>query len=345
MAIPITTRRVFRLALTVALSLAGAYGFAFDLPYIAPIFALVFTLKPAPPMGYKSLLGLVVVVCVTTGSGLILIPLLNEYPVTALLLVALGLYASSYLTVGKGKAAVGSLLTMGLTLVSAAGYGNFTTGRTVVVALVCGIVLAVLCQRIVYVFLPELPSNKANPAKPVKTGATHANWIALRATLIVFPTYLLGLTNPSVYLPLMMKAVSLGQQVSLTDARHAGRELLGSTLVGGIFAVLFWYGLSLYPNLWMFFLWMFGFGLYFACKLYGVIPSRYSGAFWANVVITMLIMLGPAVQDSASGKDVYKAFAVRLSLFFAVTLYAWLAVYVFDAWRSRRLRRIARVES
>ena len=141
-----------------------------------------------------------------------------------------------------------------------------------------------------------------------------------------------------------MKSVSLGQQVSLTDARHAGRELLGSTLIGGVFAVLFWCGLSLYPNLWMFFLWMLGFGLYFACKLYGVLTSRYSGAFWSNVVITMLIMLGPAVQDSASGKDVYKAFAVRLSLFFAVTFYAWLAVYVFDAWRTRRLRRIAGVK-
>lgn len=340
--IPITARRVFRLALIVALSLAGAYGFAFDLPYVAPIFALMFTLKPAPPMGYQSLLGLVVVVCVTTGSGLILIPLLNEYPLTALLLVALGLYASSYLTVGKGKAAVGSLLTMGLTLISAAGYGNSAAGRTVVVALISGIVLAVLCQRIVYQFFSELPSDGIKPARPVKAGPTDANWIALRATLIVFPAYLLGLTNPSVYLPIIMKSVSLGQQVSLTDARHAGRELLGSTLIGGVFAVLFWYGLSLYPNLWMFFLWMLGFGFYFACKLYKVIASRYSGAFWSNVVITMLIMLGPAVQDSASGKDVYKAFAVRLSLFFAVTFYAWLAVYVFDAWRARRLRRIAR---
>jgi hypothetical protein len=54
----------------------------------------------------------------------------------------------------------------------------------------------------------------------------------------------------------------------------------------------------------------------------------------------MLILLGPAVEDSANGKDVYAAFAVRMGLFIAVTLYAWLAVYVLEQLRSRHLRRI-----
>lgn len=330
---------MFRLALTVALTLAGAYGLALNLPYIAPIFALMFTIKPAPPMGYKSLLALLVVVCITTGSGLLMIPVLNAYPLTALMLIALGLYFSNYLTVVKRKAAVGGLLTVGLTLISAAGYGNFSAGRMVVEALITGVVLAVLCQRIVYLLFPEPTRVAVKKSKPAVSDTKDANWIALRATMIVFPAYLLGLTNSSVYLPIIMKSVSLGQQVSLVDAKHAGRELLGSTFMGGVFAVLFWYGLSLHPNLWMFFLWMLGFSVYFACKLYRILPSKVSGAFWSNTVITMLIMLGPAVQDSASGKDVYKAFAVRLCLFVGVTLYAWLAVYVFEGWRARRLRR------
>jgi hypothetical protein len=47
-------------------------------------------------------------------------------------------------------------------------------------------------------------------------------------------------------------------------------------------------------------------------------------------------MLGPAVEDSANGKDVYQAFAVRMALFVAVTLYAWLAIHLLEQWRSRR---------
>jgi hypothetical protein len=44
----------------------------------------------------------------------------------------------------------------------------------------------------------------------------------------------------------------------------------------------------------------------------------------------MLILLGPAFEDSASGKDVYAAFAVRMGLFVAVTLYAWPATWCWN---------------
>jgi len=87
-------------------------------------------------------------------------------------------------------------------------------------------------------------------------------------------------------------------------------------------------------------LWMLLFGIYFSGKFYQLIASRFPASFWQNVVVTMLILLGPAVEDSANGKDVYAAFAVRMGLFVAVTLYAWLAVYVLEHLRTRRLRRL-----
>ncbi len=166
-----------------------------------------------------------------------------------------------------------------------------------------------------------------------------SDWIALRATLIVLPAYLLALTNPSMYLAIIMKAVSLGQQGSVINARDAGRELLGSTFLGGCFAILFWFMLGMVTNLWMFFWLMLLFGVYFSSKIYQIIPSRYTATFWLNVAVTMLILLGPAVEDSANGKDVYAAFAVRMGLFLAVTLYAWLAVYILEQLRTRRLSR------
>ncbi len=63
----IQARRIFRLSSTMALSLGCAYAFAFPLPFIAPIFALMLTLKPAPPMRWKSLLGLLVLTLLTLG--------------------------------------------------------------------------------------------------------------------------------------------------------------------------------------------------------------------------------------------------------------------------------------
>lgn len=335
---PIAARRVFRLSLTVALSLAAGYALNRPLPYLAPIFALVLTITPSPPMGFKGLFGLSLLVIITMGIGLLLIPLLINFPASGLLIVALGLFLSNTLSVNKGKGPVGTFLTMGLTLITAQGVANFEAALSVGNALLVGIGLAVLCQRIVYPFFPEVasPAGSADEAAP---DSGQSSWIAIRATLIVFPAYLMALINPSMYLPIIMKSVSLGQQGSIMSADSAGRELLGSTFVGGCFAILFWFALKLSPNLWMFFLWMALFGIYFSCKIYQIMVTRFPPSFWVNVLVTMLILLGPAVADSANGKDVYKAFAVRMALFTAVTLYAWAAVFVLENLRTRRLKR------
>lgn len=323
-----------------SLSLALAYGMQVELPFIAPIFALFLTAAPKPPMGPKGLAGVVLLVLITTSVGLLLVPLLINYPASAVLIVLLGLYLSNYVGINLGKGPVGTFLTVGITLISAAGLASFALAQTVIEALILGIGLAIVCQWIIYPLFPEdaaeVPKNGPAPA------AATSNWIALRATLIVMPVYFVALTNPAMYLPLIMKSVSLGQQSSALDTRNAGRELLGSTFLGGCFAILIWVGLGIATNLWMFFLWVLLFGVYAASKIYGLLRSRFPASFWMNTVVTMLILLGSAVQDSNTGKDVYKAFAVRMSLFVVVTLYAWIAVIVLERLRIRRLGRGAR---
>ena len=318
-----------------ALSLALAYGMRMHLPFIAPIFALFLTAAPKPPMGPKGLVGVVLLVFVTTSVGLLLVPLLINYPASAVLIVLLGLYLSNYLSINLGKGPVGTFLTIGITLISAAGLASFALAQEVVEALILGIGLAIICQWIIYPLFPE--DAAAVPKKGPAPIATTSNWIALRATLIVMPVYFVALTNPAMYLPLIMKSVSLGQQSSALDTRNAGRELLGSTFLGGCFAILIWVGLGIATNLWMFFLWVLLFAVYAASKIYGLLRSRFPASFWMNTVVTMLILLGSAVQDSNTGKDVYKAFAVRMSLFVVVTLYAWIAVIVLEQLRIRRL--------
>jgi hypothetical protein len=333
---PIGTRRTFRLAAVVALSLAIAYGIGMPLPFFAPLFGLLLTATPAPPMGLKSLVGLLLVVTITLGVGLVLTPLLANYPFSAVLIIAIGLYASTVIAVGLRKGLVSALLTMGFTLIPAAGLADHAIAVTVIQALLIGIGLAIASQWIVYPFFPEDPQKKI-AALPPAVDASLTHWIALRSALIVLPPVLMAFSNPSLYIPTIMKSVMLAQQGSVVNARTAGRQMLGATFVAGFFAILFWFALKICPNLWMFFLLMLLFGLYFAAKLYGIIPSRYPAAFWQDVVVNLLILLGPAVEDSASGKDVYQAFAVRFSLFVAVSLYAWVAIAALEWLRGRRV--------
>jgi hypothetical protein len=329
----IGARRVFRLSLTIALSLALAYGLALDLPYFAPIFAFILCAAPKPPMGLKGLLGLTLVLVLTLGIGLLLIPVLMHYPFTGLLLVLLGLFFANYVAINLGKGPVGVLLAVGIAMIPAAGLLSFALATMLIVALVAGVALAVACYSVVYPFFPEDTDSAPPPDTPTPL---QSSWLATRAALIVYPGFLLALINPTLYMPVVMKSLALGQQTSAIDARSAGRELIGSTLMAGLLSILLWLGLSIYPSLWMFFLWILLAAVYVSAKFYGVSPSRYPPTFWQNVMVTMLILLGPAVADSAVGKDVYAAFAVRISLFILVSIYAWLAVLLLDHLSERR---------
>lgn len=334
---PLAARRTFRFALVVALTLAVAYGLGTPLPFLAPLFAVLLTTAPTPPVGVKGMFVLILVVTLTLGIGLVLAPMLRQYPLTALLVIAVSLYLSTLLNVGLGKGLVSTLLIMGSTLIPAAGLVSQALAASVIQALLVGIFLAIISQWIIYPFFPE-DSVKQGPA-PSSPDAGQAQWIALRATLIVLPPVLLAFTNPSLYMPVIMKSALLAQQGTVVNARVAGRELLGSTFLAGGLGILFWFALKIWPSLWMFFLWMLLVGLYVASKLYGVLASRFAPSFWQNVIVTLLILLGPAVEDSANGKDVYEAFIVRFALFIVVTVYAWGAIFALERLRARRLAR------
>ena len=57
------------------------------------------------------------------------------------------------------------------------------------------------------------------------------------------------------------------------------------------------------------------------------------GEMWAYALITMLVILGPSVQDGQMGQDASSAFYFRLFLFGVIAVYGSIAVAVFDAFR------------
>jgi len=325
-------QRALRLATGTALCLAASFGLALPIPFLAPVLALLFLATLNQPLPLKAGVALALVAMLTTGIGLLLIPLLRYYPVSGLLLIGLGLFVVFRFGLRGGNNLIVTFLVIGLTMISAAGFASFDLALMVIGALVKGLLLAVIVVTLSHGLFPE-PAN-APPAPGAPTlPAEDVDRVALRATLIVLPAFLLALIDPARYLPIILKAVSLGQQSSTTTARNAGRELLGSTLLGGALAILFWWALSLFVHLWMFFLWMLLFGLVLARKLYALSPTRFSPGFWLNSLITLIILLGQSVQDSAAGKDVYTAAAVRMGLFILVTLYACLMVYLLEPRR------------
>ena len=325
-------RRALRLAIGTALCLATSFGLGWPIPMVAPVLGAFVLASVDRPLSARAGVGLALVAMLATGSGLLVVPFLRHYPSSGVLMTGLGLFLAFRQGLRGGNSLVGTFLAAGLTMVSVAGTADIGLALTVVAALVKGLLLAVTVLALCFWLIPE-PAAGPAPRRPPAVSQSAADWMALRAMLVVMPTVLLALADPAAYMPILMKAVSLGRQ-SCTTARGAARELIGSTLFGGLLAILFWWALGLFVHLWMFFLWMLLFALLLARKLFAGPAARLSPGFWLNTLVTLIILLGQSVEDSAAGKDVYHAFAVRMGLFFGVTLYACLMLELLDQ-RSR----------
>jgi hypothetical protein len=327
-------RATLRLTIGLGLAVLVAYGLALPLPFAACVMAALMLSKQGPPLPLAKGVVVSVAFCLLLAAGVLMVPLLEHYALSGLLITAMILYAVFYKGL-RSRNPLTMVLVMSFALMPVAGVADQALVTALSVSLAVGIVTGSFVGRFSHAFFPEppAPGGQAAGARPIEHAT--AAWIALRAVIIVMPVFVLALTNPSLYIAAIMKTVTLGQQAGETNARTAGRELVGSTLMGAFVGACVWFGLSLLPNLWMLTLWLMAAAWWTGSAMFGARPTAFRTSFWSNALITSLILLGPAIEDSASGKSVLEASLVRTSLFVGVAVYAWATVWGLERWRAR----------
>jgi len=323
------------LRLTVGLGLATfvAYGFALQTPYLVCILATIVICKPGAPLPVTKAMVVAFVLGLLVAAGVLMVPLLEYHAAAGLLITASLLFILFF----AGQMQANPLLTvlvLAFTLIPVAGVSEQALVGKLALSFAIGVLVGSLVSALSAALFPDL-SRASLPAQASPDPAT-ARWIALRGTLIVMPVFILALTNPSFYLAAIMKTVALSQQAGETDARSAGRELVGSTLMGALIALALWSGLSLWHSLWMLVLWSAAAALWTGSALFRARRSRYPPSYWSNALITAWIFFGPAIEDSASGKSVIEGAVMRVSLFVGVALYAWAMLWALGRWRAHR---------
>lgn len=328
-------KAVLRLTSGLGLAVLVAYGLALQAPFVVCVMAVLVLCKPGPPIPFLKGAVMAVVIAALMAAGVLMVPILENYALTGVMLTGALLYAI-FFSGGGSANLLTMILVIAVTLIPVVGVADQALAYKISVTLAVGIGIGVLVSSVSHALFPDAPVSAGKAAMPAVPSRESASWMALRATLVVMPIFVLALTNPSFYLPAILKTVALGQQSCSTSARSAGRELVGSTLMGAWMAALAWFGLSLQPNLWMLMLWMVAAALWAGARMFGVKATSLPPSFWSNALVTMLILLGPAIEDSAIGKDVYSASAIRVSLFIGVALYAWATVWALERWRASR---------
>jgi hypothetical protein len=333
-------KAALRLTIGLGLAVFVAYGLGLQAPFVVCIMALLVLCKPGPPLPMVKSLVIAGVFAALVAAGVLMVPLLENYAAAGVLLTAVLLFGLFYL--GQLRAnPLTTVLVLAFALIPVAGVQEQALVGVLALTLAVGVLVGAAVSATSNAIFPDPPAPSRRAAASAPPDREGARWVAWRGTLIVMPVFVLALTNPSFYLAAIMKTVALGQQAGETDARHAGRELVGSTLLGALIALAVWLGLSLWPSLWMLMLWLMAAALWAGSALFGTRRTELRPSFWSNALITSLILLGPAIEDSASGKSVLEGAVMRVSLFVGVALYAWATVWALERWRARRPRATA----
>src|SRR6185295_9848878 len=126
--------------------------------------------------------------------GVVMVPLLENYAIAGILLTAVILFVIFF----KGLVS-GSPLTMVLVIAFAlmpvAGIIEQALIGTLALTLAVGVAVGTLVGFISSVFFPDRTAPTTPSAGPTRSGSAAAAWIALRATLIVMPVFVLALTD------------------------------------------------------------------------------------------------------------------------------------------------------
>jgi hypothetical protein len=299
---------------------------------------------PTPPPKLKGGIAFLFVLTGSLLAGLLLLPPLQNQPLVGVILLVLALYWSFYFTAKGGSALIGTFATVGIAVSTAVGTVNLDAVLMVVSGVSFGALVGILFVWVAHALLPDsmAPVPEAavavKPPTPSPTDLSAARWSAFRSLVIVLPVALWFLFSSAstAYVPVMIKVASMGQQATNGGARLAGRSLVMSTVIGGAGAIIGWQILSITPTLTIYTLIIALSGLLMGPRIFQGRAMHPQGATWSYAFLTMIVILAPAVMDSASGGPAGLKFWDRLVMFGGTTLYAVVTVYVFDAFASGR---------
>jgi hypothetical protein len=336
--------RILRLAFGTAAALWVSQVIAWDMSFVAPVIAMFILALPLPAPGLKSGILFVAALSLSLYAGLLLLPALIDYPLVGILLLIIALFWSFYYTASGGSAVLGTFATVGIAMSTAVGSVSIDAALGLVGGMTLNTLIGVLFVWIAHALIPDskAEADTAGPAPSRPPGEppdkAEARYSAYRSLLIVFPVclwFMLSSASTS-YVPVMIKVASMGQQATMEGTRAAGRSLILSTLIGGAGAIIGWNLLRIAPTLSVYTVLIALGALVMGPRIFQGKAMHPQAGTWSYGYLTMIVILAPAVTDSAGGSSADAAFWSRLLMFLLATLYSYAAIYVVDALRPRK---------
>jgi len=332
------SRRILRMALGTALAMWFCQAVGWTMSFICPVFAVVILSLPIPAPSFGGGVKFVAALSLSVYAGLALLPFLEYHRGVGTLLFSLALFHSFYYVARGGSPILGMFMTVGLTMVAAIGSVSIDALVGVAKGMTVGGFAGMGFVWLAHAILPDPPPDPSaaqkRPTPPPPPDARVAARIALRSTMIVLPLaiWFLFSASSATYAVIMIKVATMGPQAEAEKRREMGRSFIGSTVIGGVAAIVIWNILRIWPSLTLYSLLIGLMCLIMGPKIFAGRSLASNGSTWSYGLLTALIIIAPAVTDSMGGDTASASFSVRLSLFVFIAIYGTVVVRVFDAF-------------
>lgn len=337
-------RRVVRLTLGVALSMAIAFGFGWMLSFVTPVLVVGSLVVPGPRPPVKALFSLPIVILVTFAIALFVPIAAMSWPEIGIPLILLQIFYCFYL-LGRGSSqAICTWMLVGLLMIPVVGNDSIDMAINLTVAIFSGGIIAMAIVVLMYVLVPDPPSNEAvAPAPKAPTMPKGmAGRYALERTLILAPLLIWFLYSQETGLiKVLIFAGLLAMSPNLTAGSAAGMGLVLANLVAGIIAMIVYEVLVMVPS----FLFLV---MLFVClaMLYGqiIFKGGKQAKLFASNFGYVILLTGMGTMPFMDEVD--DQFYMRIIQIMMSAVYVVLALNILDQlsklradWTARRERK------
>ena len=331
--------RIFRFAFGMTLSAAIAFGFAWPLAFITPVFAAKLLTMPKVLPVKAGVAFLVILGGSFFLAAAFLLPTL-AYPLIYLLLSGLVMFLLFYAKAGGANPVLVVFLLLGMLVMPILGIESVALANAIAQGLMFSATVAIVMIYVTAALFPDPPAAEA-PAQVAQKKATAPDvpapkeraLLARRSVLVLYPlaTVLLLFSRSDLTL-VLVQAGMLSLEPSFGKHLAAGKGLIFANLAAGLVAVAIYQMLLFVPSFPFFLLLVLLSGLWAGKWIFSDHPF---GKLLSAGITALFLILGPALMGDA---EAGAALVTRIVLIMFAVLYVVLAFGLLERLsRGRRL--------
>lgn len=327
MVLSLKNLRPTRLTLGVTTSVAVAYGIAWPLSFLTPIFAVMFLTGPQW-MSWGAALKVIILLAISLLIGITISEFLLDFPLICVPFYGLVFFLIYYVISPSAPPLVSLFMTLGVTMIPIMGFADIGLAHIVASYLLVNMIMGMFFAWLFHSLLPDTrikqsegSEAKKPPPKPPMVSENERLRLALVSTIVSLTAVIIffSLSLTQYALAMMLICIMAGTPNQNASVKFLKGNMI-ATLIGGIAVIIAYNLLVAVPTYSFLICLVLCFSLLFSVKIFGDSPLA---PIFQSGFTTFLVLLGSStgVEKSAAG-DFYLRIAqiIFAGLFTVVAL-------------------------